>query len=390
MDARDSLALLLDGPQGRMILPPTSAADRSALDRGVAALKAEGAPRGLEGLRRAYALAAQRRAPGAVQRVVWILDGEFSAEAGTREALASLIREQTEWGVLLKVLGFWVDEDIPESAAAVPSLSRMPFPGTTAYASVASQAETLSALRRESLSRPDPVGGDMVADDVQVEVRFNPERVDRWRLLGQETRVDTQPQSGGPDGPNGGGGSRIDAGHSVTALYEVIPARAPDRGGPTSSTGPLSAAASEGVATGTADLLSLEVGYRSPEKGQPARTLRVGVPDVIRGVDAATADYKFAAAVVGYGLLLRDSPFKEDLTWDKVLTLAEEGQGPDREGYRAEFLQLVRRAAALNASEGGSPPTTPAKSPAATAPTFAPLRPPPAVRPEPRPQPERP
>jgi len=73
----------------------------------------------------------------------------------------------------------------------------------------------------------------------------------------------------------------------------------------------------------------------------------VGVPDVRRSSDAATADYKFAAAVVGYGLMLRDSPFKGDLTWEKVQILAEEGQGPDREGYRAEFLQLVRQARAL-------------------------------------------
>lgn len=73
----------------------------------------------------------------------------------------------------------------------------------------------------------------------------------------------------------------------------------------------------------------------------------MGVADVHRSSDAATADYKFAAAVVGYGLMLRDSPFKGDLTWEKVQALAEEGQGPDREGYRAEFLQLVLKARGL-------------------------------------------
>jgi len=390
MDARDSLALLLDGPQGRMILPPTSAADRSALDRGLAALKAEGAPRGLEGLRRAYALAAQRRAPGAVQRVVWILDGEFSAEAGTREALASLIREQTEWGVLLKVLALNGDEEKAGSADAASLSSWMPSPGTAAYASVASPAEALSALRRESLSRPDPAGVGTVADDVQVEVQFNPERVDRWRLLGQETREATQPQADGPDGPQGRRGARIEAGHSVTALYEIVPSRSSARSAPASPQASESAALSKGSPAGATDLLSLEVGYRSPSREEPARTLRVGVPDVSRGVDAATADYKFAAAVVGYGLLLRDSPFKEDLTWEKVLALAEEGQGPDREGYRREFLQLVRRAAALNASAGGSAKNPAPQSPAATAPESAPLSSPPVGRPATRPQPERP
>jgi Ca-activated chloride channel family protein len=103
------------------------------------------------------------------------------------------------------------------------------------------------------------------------------------------------------------------------------------------------------------------VGYRAPapatgsavpSPGPQARRFEVGVPDAGRGIDAATADYKFAAAVVGYGLLLRDSPFKGDLTWDKVLALAEEGQGPDREGYRAEFLDLVRRARDLSKAAG--------------------------------------
>jgi len=141
----------------------------------------------------------------------------------------------------------------------------------------------------------------------------------------------------------------MEAGRSVTALYEIVPTRSTDR--PRAGSGTDSAAS----AGGRSDLLNLEVGYRSPANGRvqdpaentPSRKLQVGVPDVRRSSDAATADYKFAAAVVGYGLMLRDSPFKGDLTWEKVQILAEEGQGPDREGYRAEFLQLVRQARAL-------------------------------------------
>jgi Ca-activated chloride channel family protein len=147
----------------------------------------------------------------------------------------------------------------------------------------------------------------------------------------------------------------MEAGRSVTALYEIVPTRPTDR--PQQGSGSQSAA----PAGGPNDLLNLEVGYRSPANGRvqdpaessPARSLQVGVPDVRRSSDAATADYKFAAAVVGYGLMLRDSPFKGDLTWEKVQILAEEGQGPDREGYRAEFLQLVRQARAL---QGGAVP----------------------------------
>ena len=335
LDGPDSLALLIDGPQGRIILPPTAAADRASLIRGVGALRAEGAPRGLEGLRRAYALADQRHIPGGINRVVWIVDGEFSAEAGTREALELLIREQTEWGVLLSVVGLGVEGPLEPSSSPW-----MPPPGGSTYASAATPAEALALLRREL--QPTPT---TVAENVTVDVRFNPARVDEWRLLSQESRESAAaPRTSPPHS-----GAQMEAGRSVTALYEIVPTRSTD------PTRPGSGSELAAPAGSSSDLLNLEVGYRSPANGRvqdsaesrPARSLQMGVADVSRSSDAATADYKFAAAVVGYGLMLRDSPFKGDLTWEKVQTLAEEGQGPDREGYRAEFLQLVRKARGL-------------------------------------------
>ena len=335
LDGPDSLALLIDGPQGRIILPPTAAADRASLIRGVGALRAEGAPRGLEGLRRAYALADQRHIPGGINRVVWIVDGEFSAEAGTREALELLIREQTEWGVLLSVVGLGVEGPLEPSSSPW-----MPPPVGSTYASAATPAEALALLRREL--QPTPT---TVAENVTLDVRFNPARVDQWRLLSQESRESATAPKASPTHS----GVQIDAGQSITALYEIVPTRSTD------PTRPGSGSELAAPAGSSSDLLNLEVGYRSPANGRvqdsaesrPARSLQMGVADVSRSSDAATADYKFAAAVVGYGLMLRDSPFKGDLTWEKVQTLAEEGQGPDREGYRAEFLQLVRKARGL-------------------------------------------
>ena len=335
LDGSDSLALLIDGPQGRIILPPTAAADRASLIRGVGALRAEGAPRGLEGLRRAYALADQRHVPGGINRVVWIVDGEFSAEAGTREALELLIREQTEWGVLLSVVGLGVEGPLEPSSSPW-----MPPPVGSTYASAATPAEALALLRREL--QPTPT---TVAENVTLDVRFNPARVDQWRLLSQESRESATAPKASPTHS----GVQIDAGQSITALYEIVPTRSTD------PTRPGSGSELAAPAGSSSDLLNLEVGYRSPANGRvqdsaesrPARSLQMGVADVSRSSDAATADYKFAAAVVGYGLMLRDSPFKGDLTWEKVQTLAEEGQGPDREGYRAEFLQLVRKARGL-------------------------------------------
>jgi Ca-activated chloride channel family protein len=342
LNDRDSVALLLDGPRGRVLLPPTSAGDQDRLSRSLSLLRAEGAPRGLEGLRRAYALAAQHLVRDGINRVIWILDGEFSAEVGTREELAALIREQTEWGVLLSVLGFGSDPVAdPNATPWVPTPSG------------ASPAEARAALQREL--RPDPT---TAAEDVTVDVRFNPDRVDRWRLLSQESRDPSTRRAASKTNAAAQKGTPMEAGQSVTALYEIVPNRSGNR--PESAPDKASAA----VAGPSNDLLSLQVGYRSPAGGtvqntttnKPPRSLQVGVPDVHRSADAATADYKFAAAVVGYGLLLRDSPYKGDLTWEKVQSLAEEGQGPDREGYRMEFLQLVRQARALNDSPTSAAP----------------------------------
>lgn len=369
MDGRDSMALLLEGPRGRVILPPTSGADRAGLLRGVSTLRAEGGPQGLEGLRRAYALAAQRQVPDGINRVLWILDGEFAAEAGTREALATLIREQTEWGILLSVLGLGsAPADVPDSPGrsdqagrTPPASSWMPTPAGGAYASATTPAEAREVLQREL--RPKAAAA---ADDVTVDVRFNPARVDRWRLIGQESR---EPDSGSNRRSSAGpaaepAGVRMEAGESVTALYEIVPTPPGDRSARGPGARPGGGGTGGGGAGGGDDLLSLQVDYRPsvagasrvPPAEETPRRLQVGVPDAGGGLDAATADYKFAAAVVGYGLLLRDSPFKGDLTWEKVQILAEEGQGPDREGYRREFLQLVRRARELHAPGAAAAP----------------------------------
>ncbi len=348
LNQRDSVSLLLDGSRVRVILPPTSAGDQNSLSRGLGLLRAEGAPQGLDGLRMAYALAAQHLVRDGINRVIWMIDGEFSAEKGTRDELAALIREQTEWGVLLSVLGFGSD-----TAAAPKHNPWVPTPSGENYAAIGSPAEAREALQQEL--RPDPM---TAAEDVTVGVRFNPDLVDRWRLISQESRDPAAKRAASKTNSAGRKGPPMEAGQSVTALYEIVPNRSGTR--PESAAGKASAP----VSGPSNDLLNLEVGYRSPSGGtaqntttnQPPRSLQLGVPDVHRSADAATADYKFAAAVVGYGLLLRDSPYKGDLTWEKVQSLAEEGQGPDREGYRMEFLQLVRQARALNDSASSAAP----------------------------------
>ena len=186
-----------------------------------------------------------------------------------------------------------------------------------------------------------------VAKDAKVQVEFNPARVTSYRLLGYEKRA-LRDRDFNDDTKDAG---EVGAGHTVTMLYEIVPT------GPyLVGVDPLRYAGELEVdrvalklcpeAVHTDELLNLKLRYQPPDGGG-SRLLEQPVKAGDHEFAQAGTDFKFAAAVAGYGLLLRDSPHKGDLTWEQVLRFAEQGLGEDREGYRAEFIDLVRKAQKL-------------------------------------------
>ena len=183
-----------------------------------------------------------------------------------------------------------------------------------------------------------------VGKDVKVQVEFNPTRVRSYRLLGYENRQ-LRDRDFNDDTKDAG---EVGAGHQVTMLYEIEPA-GPNLAG----TDPLryqtrSEAASSATvkATHADELLNLKIRYKAPD-GAESRLIEAPIKDSTVELSRAGSDLKFAAAVAGYGMLLRNSPERGNLTWDAVLRLAEQGMGPDQEGYRAEFVDLARKAQQL-------------------------------------------
>jgi Ca-activated chloride channel family protein len=181
-----------------------------------------------------------------------------------------------------------------------------------------------------------------IAKDVKIQIEFNPAEVASYRLIGYENRV-LRAEDFNDDEKDAG---EIGAGHTVTALYEIVPAGAPSddarRVDPLKYQRPLEA--TEGASTG--ELLTVKLRYKEPD-GETSRLLERAVKDEGKGIAVATPDFKFAAAVASFGMILLDSPHKGDATFDGVLALAREGLGPDRHGYRAEFLELARKARSL-------------------------------------------
>jgi Ca-activated chloride channel family protein len=190
-----------------------------------------------------------------------------------------------------------------------------------------------------------------IAKDVKIQVEFNPRQVAGYRLIGYENRM-LRTEDFNDDTKDAG---EIGAGHTVTALYEIVPAGKPvdvpsaddlKYQRPADQSVSEAAAAKGEDSNDSLELLTLKMRYKQPE-GDTSRKLEWAVMDDGKAFAQATSDFQFAASVAGFGLLLRDSQYKGNLTLAAVLELAKSAAGEDRNGYRAEFLDVVGRAKSL-------------------------------------------
>jgi Ca-activated chloride channel homolog len=186
------------------------------------------------------------------------------------------------------------------------------------------------------------MGGPLVtiAKDVKIQVKFDPEKTSAYRLIGYENRM-LQARDFEDDKKDAG---EIGAGHCVTALYEVVP---PGKGGAINSRVEASQLAQQ-AARGNTRLLEVHLRYKAPD-GDVSKLITSPTDDDGRDFAAASGDFRFASSVAGFGMLLRNSPYKGSLTWDGLVELASGAVGADPGGYRKEFLDLVRKAMAIEA-----------------------------------------
>lgn len=336
---RDSVGIVTYAGESRVALEPTAASEsgRRRIAEVLESLRAGSGTAGSAGIQAAYALATNQFIAGGVNRVLLCTDGDFNIGITDPAELHRLIEERAQSGVFLSVLGYGMGNTKDSTMELLADR------GNGNYAYVDSFAEARKVLGEQ-------LEGTLVtvAKDVKVQVEFNPARVRSYRLLGYENRV-LRDRDFNDDTKDAGD---VGAGHQVTVLYEIEPAT-PNLAG----TDPLryqGAPTDAPVAPALAlkrghedELLLLKMRYKTPE-GTESRLLEQPVKDVSRGLDQASADFRFASAVAGYGMLLRNSPHKGTLTWEGVLRLAEQGLGNDREGYRAEFVDLTRKAQSLS------------------------------------------
>ena len=334
LDRRDRVALVVYAGRAGLVLPSTPGDRQEDLLEAIDRLKAGGSTNGGEGIQLAYDIAAREFIRGGVNRVVLATDGDFNVGTTDEGSLVRLVQQKAERGVFLTVLGFGMG-NLQDSR-----LETLADKGNGHYAYVDTENEARKALVEEITSTLVTV-----AKDVKIQVEWNPARVLAYRLIGYENRA-LAPEDFKDDRKDAG---EVGAGHAVTALYELIPV-----GGrlPRPRTDPLTYQRPGGPIAGArgTDLLTLKLRHKEPE-GQTSQAREWPVAGRPVSLDEASADYRFAAAVAQFGMLLRGSPHKGGSDFASVLALAEGSLGDDRLGYRAEFVTLVKKARELMGRE---------------------------------------
>jgi Ca-activated chloride channel family protein len=319
----DQVAIVAYAGSAGQVLEPTAAANRaeilSALDR----LQAGGSTAGAEGLALAYQVAEGMAGDGEVSRVLLATDGDFNVGIDDPEGLTAYIARKRDSGVFLSVLGFGrgnLDDATMQALAQNGN-------GQAAY---------IDTLQEAQKSLVDQLTGALfaIAQDVKIQVEWNPAEVAEYRLIGYETRALNR-EDFNNDRVDAG---EIGAGLQVTALYEVT---AP--GSDALLNDPLRYGAATAMAGSDGELGFLRLRYKAP--GEEVSNL-IETPIVPGGT--ASDDSRFAAAIAGFGQLLQGSTYLGDWGWDQAIALANGAKGADDFGYRAEAVQLMRLAQTLS------------------------------------------
>jgi Ca-activated chloride channel family protein len=322
----DRVSIVVYAGAAGVVLPPTSGAERETILAALDRLQAGGSTAGGAGLRLAYRLARESFRRGGNNRVILATDGDFNVGVSSDAEMVRLVEEERGDGIFLTVLGFGTGNYQDAKMEALADH------GNGNYAYVDGLAEARKVLVTE-------MGGTLVAiaKDVKVQVEFNPAEVASYRLIGYENRV-MAAEDFNDDRKDGG---ELGAGHSVTALYEIVP-RGAATGRP--AVDPLRyQRRAAGPAAASGELLTVKLRYKEPT-GDVSRLVARTVADRRGALEAASPEFRFAAAVAQWGMLLRGSEHRGESSYASVLDLARGAMGPDREGYRAEFVSLVQRA----------------------------------------------
>ncbi|MEI3801856.1 MULTISPECIES: vWA domain-containing protein [unclassified Chitinophaga] len=327
--AEDKVAIVVYAGAAGVVLPATSGSDKKKILAALDQLEAGGSTAGGAGIQLAYTIAGELYSQNSNTRVILATDGDFNVGVSSDGELTGMIEKERERGISLSVLGFGMGNYKDNK------LELLADKGNGNYAYI----DNFEEARRTFVTE---FGGTLftVAKDVKLQIEFNPQFVQSYRLVGYENRVLANEDFNNDKKDAGDMG----VGHTVTALYEIIPAGT--KGTAVNWVDPLKY--QEGKVIGNkSEVLTVKLRYKQPDANKSLLMEKV-LPYSNQEITAAPEDFRMAAAVAAFGQLLRNSAFKGTATYDQVLSWAGNSRGTDTEGYRAEFIQLVKKAMLLD------------------------------------------
>lgn len=342
MTENDRIAMVVYASTSGVVLESTSCMNKEKILEAIDRLEAGGSTNGGQGIQKAYALAEENFIKGGVNRVILATDGDFNVGITDQNELINLIQKKAKTGVFLSALG--VGTDNYKDAL----LQKLADKGNGNY----HYLDTLEEAQKVLIQQ---MNGTLVtiAKDVKIQIEFNPAQVQSYRLIGYEKRI-MEAQDFNNDKKDAG---EIGAGHTVTALYEIIPTGV-DEDEPRPAVDDLKyqskparktpkAEVREPRSDDSGELLTLKMRYKKPD-GDTSKLIEFPLRESGKKFSNASTDFRFAAAVAGFGMLLKDSEYRGNIGYEQVRELAEGAKGDDKEGYRSEFINLVKKAKSLD------------------------------------------
>jgi Ca-activated chloride channel family protein len=335
LSARDRVAIVVYAGAAGLVLDATQGDRREVILDAIERLEAGGSTAGAAGIRLAYEVAARNHVRGGNNRVILATDGDFNVGVSSEGELVRLIEEKRAQGTFLTVLGFGTGN------LADARMEQIADHGNGNYAYIDGLMEARKVLVQE-------MGGTLftIAKDVKLQVEFNPAQVQAYRLIGYENRL-LRAEDFSDDRKDAG---ELGAGHSVTALYEVVPVGV-ESDARVGDVGPLryQRPSTEPVTAFAGEMLNVNIRYKQPDGDESVLLSHpVRMP---RQNQRLSDDFRFAAAVAEFGMLLRESEHRGGASVEDVLSLARGAMGSDPNQHRAGFVQMVQEYARLPRTE---------------------------------------
>jgi Ca-activated chloride channel homolog len=327
---KDKVAIVVYAGNAGLVLPSTSGVNKIKIKEAINNLEAGGSTAGGEGIKLAYKTAKENFITKGNNRIILATDGDFNVGISSDDELVRLVEQERKSGVFLSVLGYGMGNYKDNK------MQQLADKGNGNHSYIDNINEARKVLVNE-------FGSTLftIAKDVKIQIEFNPSKVQAYRLVGYENRM-LADEDFNDDLKDAG---ELGSGHTVTALYEVIPVGVKDDF--TKSVDPLKYQSNEKKIFGTTDeILTIKLRYKKPDE-DVSKLITHAVMDNHIALTNTSDNFRFSAAVAEFGLLLRSSEYKQQSSYNQVISMAKSAKGIDGNGYRAEFIRLVQSATSL-------------------------------------------